>query len=70
MMGLTLFEILLYGFVAIYSISVIALTFRLLNLCNQFNELLMIVRKQAGVRELNGKLHPIDEYGSIIQSRE
>jgi hypothetical protein len=67
-MELSFFEILLYAFAIVFSIAVVVLTFKLIALCDKFDELLKIYRRQAGVREYNGKLHPIDEDGNIINS--
>lgn len=68
-MELSFFEILLYAFAIVFSIAVVVLTFKLIALCDKFDELLKIYRRQAGVREYNGKLHPIDEDGNIINPR-
>lgn len=62
---LTTFEIFLYAFIGVYGVACVTLTFKLIGLCDKFDEVLMILRKQAGVREHKGKLHPIDEDGNI-----
>lgn len=67
---LTFVEIIVYAFILVYSVAVVILTFKLLALCDKFDELIKIVRRQAGVREINGKLMPIDNDGMVIKENE
>lgn len=62
---LTFFGILVVAASVVYAIAVIVLVFKLINFCDEFKEVLMIMRRQAGVREYEGKLVPIDEDGNI-----
>lgn len=66
---LTFVEIIVYALILVYSIAVVILTFKLLALCDKFDELIKIVRRQAGVREINGKLMPIDNDGMVIKEK-
>lgn len=67
---LTLVEILIYALIIVWSIAVVVLTFKLLALCDKFDELLKIARRQSGVREVNGQLVPINEDGTAILDSE
>jgi hypothetical protein len=67
---LTFVEIIVYAFILVYSVAVVILTFKLLALCDKFDELIKIVRRQAGVREIDGKLMPIDNDGMVIKENE
>ena len=62
---LTFFGILVVAASVVYAIAVIVLVFKLINFCDEFKEVQMIMRRQAGVREYKGKLVPIDEDGNI-----
>ena len=70
MEDLTFLEIIIYAFILVYSVAVVILTFKLLALCDKFDELIKIVRRQAGVREIDGKLMPIDNDGIVIKENE
>lgn len=59
------FGILVVAASVVYAIAVIVLVFKLINFCDEFKEVQMIMRHQAGVREYKGKLVPIDEDGNI-----
>lgn len=62
---LTLAGILVVAAIIFFAIATIVLTFKVINFCDEFKEVLMIMRRQAGVREYKGKLVPIDEDGNI-----
>lgn len=62
---LTLAGILVVAAIIFFAIATIVLTFKVINFCDEFKEVLMIMRRQAGVREYEGKLVPIDEDGNI-----
>jgi hypothetical protein len=62
---LTMAGIILVAACVLYFVASFILIFKLLGICSDFQELLMIMRRQAGVREYKGKLVPIDEDGNI-----
>ena len=67
---LSFLEIIIYAFIIVYGIATIVLTFKLLAFCDKFDEFIKIVRYKARVKEVFGKIVPINEDGTVIPKEE